>query len=102
MKSRVTKWGPLIRATRAEMRYTLVGRKRSDPAVRVAESIEHKGHTIVVLQRTTGWRVYIRPPDAPMRRAEFPAALSREQVIAEAARLVDEAAATARGARRRQ
>lgn len=70
--------------------------------MRVAESIEHKGHTIVVLQRTTGWRVYIRPPDAPMRRAEFPAALSREQVIAEAARLVDEAAAAARGARRRQ
>jgi hypothetical protein len=70
--------------------------------VRVAESIEHKGHTIVVLQRATGWRIYIRPPDAPMRRAEFPAALSREQVIAEAARLVDEAAAAARGARRRQ
>jgi hypothetical protein len=70
--------------------------------VRVTESIEHKGHTIVVLQRATGWRVYIRPPDAPMRRTEFPAALSREQVIAEAARLVDEAAATARSARRRQ
>jgi hypothetical protein len=102
MKSRVTKWRPLIRAARAEMRYTPAGRKRSDPAVRVAESIEHKGHTIVVLQRATGWRVYIRPPDAPMRRAEFAAALSREQVIAEAARLVDEAAATARGARRRQ
>ncbi|HZB91080.1 MAG TPA: hypothetical protein VE397_06555 [Stellaceae bacterium] len=68
----------------------------------MTEGIEHRGHTIVLLQRATGWRVYIRPPDAPMRRSEFPPALTREQVIAEATRLVDEAAEAARSTRKRQ
>jgi hypothetical protein len=59
----------------------------------MTENIEHRRHTIIVLRRAAGWRVYIRPPDAPMRRAEFGATLSREQVIAEATRLIDEAEA---------
>jgi hypothetical protein len=62
----------------------------------MAEGIEYKGHTVVLLQRAGGWRVYIRPPDAPMRRAEFPATLSREEVIAEATHLIDASATEAR------
>jgi hypothetical protein len=68
----------------------------------MAEGIEHKGHTIVLLQREAGWRVYIRPPDAPMVRAEFPASLSREQVVAEARRLIEESAAASRSPRRQR
>ncbi|HWI25345.1 MAG TPA: hypothetical protein VN668_00120 [Stellaceae bacterium] len=68
----------------------------------MAEGIEHKGHTIMLLKRDSGWRVYVRPPDAPMQRSEFPASLSRDEVIAEVTRLVDEAAAAARSPRRQR
>lgn len=68
----------------------------------MAEGIEHRGHTIMLLKGEAGWRVYIRPPDAPMQRSEFPASLSRDEVIAEATRLIDEAAAAARSPRRQR
>jgi hypothetical protein len=68
----------------------------------MTEGIEHKGHAIIILRRAAGWRVYIRPPDAPMTHAEFPQALSREQVIAEATRIVDETIAAARATRGRR
>jgi hypothetical protein len=67
----------------------------------MAEGTQYKDHTILLIGRRGGvWRVYIRPPDAPMRRAEFPDSLSQDQVVAEARRLVDEWLA-ARPARRR-
>jgi hypothetical protein len=69
------------------------------PVAPMAEGIEYKGYTVVLLRRAAGWRIYIRPPDAPMRRAEFPAALSREEVIAEATRLIDASATDARRTR---
>ncbi len=65
----------------------------------MAESIEHKGYTIALLGGAGGWRVYIRPPAAAMMRAELPATLSREQAIAAATRLVEEAIAATRSAR---
>ncbi len=68
----------------------------------MAESIEHKGYTITLLHRAPGWRVYIRPPDAGMTRAELRDALSREQAIAAATRLVEDAIAAARPARGRR
>lgn len=55
----------------------------------MAESIEHSGHTIVLIRGQADWRVYIRPPRTPMIRAQFAKALSREQVIAEAKRIID-------------
>jgi hypothetical protein len=61
----------------------------------MAESIEHKGYTIALLRRAAGWRLYIRPPDAAMIRAELPATLSREQAIERATSLVEEAIAAA-------
>lgn len=69
------------------------------PVAPMAEGIEYKGHTVVLLRRAGGWRVYIRPPDAPMRRAEFAAALSRDEVVAEATRLIDASATDARRSR---
>ncbi len=68
----------------------------------MAEGIEHKGHDIAVLRRTGGWRVYIRPPDAPMTRADFPDALSRDEVIAQAIALIDQTLAAAPQPRRRR
>ncbi|MGO8918301.1 MAG: hypothetical protein ACLQJR_20570 [Stellaceae bacterium] len=66
----------------------------------MAESIEHKGYTITLLHRAPGWRIYIRPPDAAMTRAELTEALSREQAIAAATRLVEDAIAAAPPSRR--
>jgi hypothetical protein len=68
----------------------------------MGEGIEHRGYTIIALRRSTGWRVYIRPPDVPMTRHEFAESLAEDAVIAEAKRLVDEMAAatpTKRGRR---
>jgi len=50
----------------------------------MAESIEHRGYTIALLQRAGGWRVYIRPPDAGMTHKELPPALTRDQAVAAA------------------
>jgi hypothetical protein len=46
--------------------------------------------TIVALRRTTGWRLFIRAPDAAMTRREFPVA--QDMLIAEEMRLIDEMA----------
>ena len=59
----------------------------------MAESIEHKGYTIALLRGPAGWRVYIRPPYAPMKRTELPGELSRDEAVAAATRLVDDAVA---------
>jgi hypothetical protein len=67
----------------------------------MADSIEHKGYTITLLHRPPGWRIYIRPPDAAMTRAELPDALSRDEAIAAATRLVEDAIAASRPSRRR-
>jgi hypothetical protein len=68
----------------------------------MAENIEHKGYTIALLGGATGWRIYIRPPSAAMVRTELPAGFSRDQAIAEATRLVEEAIAASRSARGRR
>lgn len=68
----------------------------------MAESIEHKGYTIALLRITGGWRVYIRPPSAPMSRTELPATLSRDEAVAAATRLVDDAIAAASPTRGRR
>jgi hypothetical protein len=80
----------------------LSARRSGGGARGMAESIEHKGYTIALLGGAGGWRVYIRPPTAAMMRAELPATLSREQAIAAATHLVDEAIAAARPARGRR
>jgi len=69
---------------------------------RMAESIEHKGYSIILLRRAPGWRIYIRPPDAAMTRAEVREALSREQALAAATRLVEDAIAASRPSRGRR
>lgn len=68
----------------------------------MTESIEHKGYTITLLKRTPGWRIYIRPPDAPMTRAELRDELSRDDALAAATRLVEEAIAASRLSRSRR
>jgi hypothetical protein len=68
----------------------------------MAENIEHKGYTIALLGGAQGWRIYIRPPSAAMVRAELPATLSRDEAVAEATRLVEEAIAASRAARGRR
>ncbi|HXZ01454.1 MAG TPA: hypothetical protein VEI03_15775 [Stellaceae bacterium] len=67
----------------------------------MAESIEHRGYTIALLQRAGGWRVYIRPPDAGMTHKELPPALTRDQAVAAAIRLVEDAIAAAPPSRHR-
>jgi hypothetical protein len=66
----------------------------------MTDRIEHKGYTIVVLRRSGGWRVYIRPPNRSMTRHEFPESLSADAVVAAAKRIIDEMAAAAEAARR--
>lgn len=68
----------------------------------MAESIEHKGYTIALLHRAAGWRVYIRPPTARMTRAELPPALTRDQAVAAAIGLVEDAIAAAPPAQNRR
>jgi hypothetical protein len=65
----------------------------------MTDGTEYKGFTIVALRRTTGWRVYIRPPNAAMTRREFPESLAQDAVIAEAKRLIDEMVAAAKHGR---
>lgn len=68
----------------------------------MAENIEHKGYTVALLRGGSAWRVYIRPPTTAMTRAELPATLSREEAIAAAKRLVEDAIAAAAAARGRR
>jgi hypothetical protein len=66
----------------------------------MTDAIEHKGYTIIVMRRSGGWRVYIRPPHHSMTRREFPESLSEDAVVAAAKLAIDEMAASVEAARR--
>jgi hypothetical protein len=66
----------------------------------MTEGTQYKGHTIIAMHGSGGWRVYIRPPDAAMTRREFPESLSEDAVIVEAKRLIDDMAAATPGPKR--
>ena len=59
----------------------------------MAEGTDYKGYAIIAMRRSSGWRVYIRPPDAAMTRREFPESLDEDAVVVEAKRLIDDMAA---------